>query len=647
MGLLGQLYPLPCRVPCGLPTLAALVIVGACIPLPAQTALGSLHGTIRERDTGAPIAGATVTISSPALPSERRLMTGSDGSFRIPLLPPGLYTLVVLKDGFNRIKAQVTIATGSLAADFTMVKENTAACTVVVVASASVVDCTMTTSGANYSSEAAGSRVPPAWRGAPLSVRKPSAPPNTEAYHKIEDNPFKSSRLEPLSTFSIDVDTASYSNLRRFVAQGGRPPKDAVRIEELLNYFSYSYPEPNAKYPFSVATELFDCPWQAGHRLLRVGLQGRRLNVDQLPPRNLVFLIDVSGSMSDENKLPLVKQGLTRLCDSLRAQDSVAMVVYAGSSGLVLEPTSGSKKVEIKAALERLGAGGSTHGSAGIQQAYEVAKRNFSKGADNRVLLCTDGDFNVGVSDEGSLIRLIEEERKSGVFLTCLGFGMGNLKDATLEQLADKGNGHYAYIDSLSEMEKVFGAGGASLVTIAKDVKLQVEFNPSKVLAYRLIGYENRLLAAEDFNNDAKDAGEMNAGHSVTALYEIVPAGAKFDAPSVDKLKYQDEAITKRKASPELLTVKVRYKNPDGFFSHRLDFPVADHVLPLGQADEDSRWAAAVATLGLVLRDSPHKGKALLSLARTLGRGALGKDPLGYRAEFLQLIEAMDRQSAN
>jgi Ca-activated chloride channel family protein len=437
------------------------------------------------------------------------------------------------------------------------------------------------------------------------------------------------------------VDTASASNVRRFAEQGELPPPDAVRIEELLNYFTYSYPETEGKHPFSVTHEVFACPWAPGHQLVRIGLQGRRLKLDQLPPRNLVFLVDVSGSMSDTNKLPLVKQGLIRLCDSLRPQDRVALVVYAGSSGLVLEPTVGSDRARIQEALGRLGAGGSTHGSAGLKQAYEVARQNFQTGADNRVVLCTDGDFNVGISDEGSLVRLIEEERKSGVFLTCLGFGMGNLKDATLEQLADKGNGNYAYIDSLKEMEKVFGAGGASLVTIAKDVKLQVEFNPSRVQAYRLIGYENRMLAAEDFNDDTKDAGEMNAGHSVTALYEIVPPGGKLQPGSVDPLKYQAPERKPVKASQELLTVKVRYKKPDGFFSRLLAVPVRDEGQPFESASVDSRWAAAVASFGMALRNSPHKGTSTLPFAQGIAETSLGEDAGGLRSGWLKVMTAL------
>jgi Ca-activated chloride channel family protein len=613
MGLSVRLALVPC-----------LILAGA---LAAQTnATGTLVGTVLER-SGAPISGATVRISSSALPGDRVTTTDAGGTFRFSLLLPGTYTVRITKDGYSSQQGQAAVVQGQeLKLGFRLASEATAACVVEVVASAATVDSTSCRQSCAYSSD---------------GIRRASAPGNTEAYNRIEDNPFRTARRDPLSTFSIDVDTASASNLRRFAEEGQAPPPDAVRIEELLNYFTYTYAEAEGKQPFSVATEVFACPWQPAHRLLRVGLQGRRLKLDQLPPRNLVFLIDVSGSMADENKLPLVKQGLVRLCDSLRPEDRVALVVYAGSAGLVLESTPGSEKARIKEALDRLGAGGSTHGSEGIRQAYEVARSNFIKGADNRVLLCTDGDFNVGVSDQGSLVRLIEEERRSGVFLTCLGFGMGNLKDATLEQLADKGNGNYAYIDSLKEMEKVFGAGGASLVTIAKDVKLQVEFNPSRVRSYRLIGYENRLLNAEDFNDDLKDAGEMNAGHSVTALYELIPPGPGLDLPDVDPLKYQLGERRLVKGSTDLLTVKVRYKKPDGLFSRMFEVPVRDEALAFEAASADSRWAAAIAALGMVLRDSPHKGTSTLRLARDLAAAAQDGDAL--RGEWMKVMDALGR----
>jgi Ca-activated chloride channel family protein len=458
---------------------------------------------------------------------------------------------------------------------------------------------------------------------------------NTETYGKVDESAFKAVVQEPLSTFSVDVDTASYSNVRRFLQDGTPPPKDAVRVEELLNAFHYAYPEPSGAVPFSVSTEVAACPWKAGHTLVRIGLQGRRIDLDHLPPRNLVFLVDVSGSMRVENKLPLVKQGLQRLCGSLRPQDFVSIVVYAAGTGVVLEPTSGLHRSRIYKALEGLEAGGGTQGSAGIQLAYATAMANFRKGADNRVLLCTDGDFNLGVTDPGSLLRMIEDKRKSGVFLTALGFGMGNLKDSMLVQLADRGNGHYAYIDNLKEMEKVFGEGGASLVTIAKDVKLQVEFNPARVKAYRLIGYEKRILAKEDFHDDAKDAGEINAGHSVTALYELVPPGAPMELPKVDGLHYQ--TAPKAVASSELLTVKLRYKAPDSETSSLLTFPVEDRATSFSQAGTEFRFAASVAAFGMLLRESPFRGDASYEQVWTVAKDALGADGRGERGEFLDL----------
>lgn len=619
--------PLP-LIPCLLAGFAA----------PAQpNPTGQILGQVMDRQ-GAPMAGVAVQVRHLPTGETRTVTTAGDGSFRMGLLPYGPYEVTLTRSGYSTLKASVTVGASATPLQVRMHPE-AQACVEVVGMSASVDATSLTTSRSLSQMNCmapgiAGGQA----RASERSIRRPSAPANTETYRKVEENPFKSVRQDPLSTFSIDVDTASYSHVRRFIDSQRMPPKDAVRIEELMNYFAYSYPEPTADRPFSVSTEVFECPWAPKHHLVRVGLQAQRLDLKALPPRNLVFLIDVSGSMSDEHRLPLVKQGLIRLCDSLRPEDHVALVVYAGSSGLVLEPTSGAHKERIQEALGRLEAGGSTHGSAGLRQAYEVAKQHFRKGADNRVLLCTDGDFNVGETDEGTLVRLIESERRSGVFLTCLGFGMGNLRDATLEQLADKGNGNYAYIDSLKEMEKVFGAGGASLVTVAKDVKLQIEFNPAQAKAYRLVGYENRLLEAADFNDDAKDAGEMNVGHSVTALYEVVPPEEPMALPSVDPLKYQGAPRPRASRSADLLTVKVRYKRPDAFFSTRLEVPVQREVRPLSEASADSRWAAAVAAFGMVLRDSPDKGSASLDLASRLAQGALGPDPAGLRAEFLRLL---------
>ena len=472
---------------------------------------------------------------------------------------------------------------------------------------------------------------------------------SNETYTRIIENELKDVAREPLSTLSIDVDTASYANVRRFLNQNMAPPPDAVRIEELVNYFPTSEegPAAEAKEPFGVRVEMAPCPWQPEHRLTRIAIKGREMDKDR-KASNLVFLVDVSGSMDEPLKLPLVQQSLRMLTEQLGEGDRVTMVAYAGSSGLVLPPTSGEKKGEIIAAIDRLKAGGSTHGSAGIQLAYEQAVSCFIKGGVNRVILCTDGDFNVGVSSPKELEKLITEKAKSGVFLSVLGFGSGNLKDRTMETLADKGNGNYAYIDSLSEARKVLVEQmSGTLITIAKDVKIQVEFNPAAVRSYRLIGYENRLLAKEDFNNDAKDAGEIGAGHSVVALYEVVPANLPPGAeprPLVDGLKYQTANAAPVKLADaakngEVMTVKLRYKEPEGMTSRLLEVPVKDEGKTLTASSEEFKFSAAVAGFGLLLRDSSYKGNLSWETVRKLAIDGKGSDRLGYRGEFLQLID--------
>ncbi|MCB0613613.1 MAG: von Willebrand factor type A domain-containing protein, partial [Phaeodactylibacter sp.] len=446
---------------------------------------------------------------------------------------------------------------------------------------------------------------------------------NTEDYSVITENRFYEVTKEPLSTFSIDVDAASYSNMRRFLKNGQAPPKDAIRIEEMVNYFNYEYPEPDGEHPFEVITEISDCPWQPEHRLVHIGLQGKHIPMDELPASNLVFLIDVSGSMSSDNKLPLLQSSFKLLTDQLREQDKVAIVVYAGAAGLVLEPTSGGNKQKIKDAIGKLQAGGSTAGGAGIQLAYKVARENFVKGGNNRVILATDGDFNIGASSDAEMVRLIEQERESGVFLTVLGFGMGNYKDNKMQQLANKGNGNHAYIDDISEAKKVLVSEfGGTVFTIAKDVKLQIEFNPTKVKGYRLIGYENRMLNNEDFRDDKKDAGELGSGHTVTALYEIIPVGVESPhLASVDDLKYQESKVTKDAAkSKELCTIKLRYKQPDGDTSQLIEHPLLDKGTELDKSSDNFRWAAAVAEFGLLLRDSEFKGNATYTHAVKLAR---------------------------
>lgn len=465
---------------------------------------------------------------------------------------------------------------------------------------------------------------------------------NTEEYGKFEENPYFRPGEQPLSTFSIDVDRASYANVRRFLTSGQKPPRDAVRIEEMVNYFTYDYPDPTNA-PFSITTELTACPWNEKHKLMLIGLQGQRMDVKDLPPNNLVFLLDTSGSMMSPDKLPLVKEGMRLLVEQLREEDRVAIVTYAGSAGLALPSTSGARKGEVLAAIDELEAGGSTAGAQGIVTAYDVAKENFDRKANNRVILATDGDFNVGVSSDGELQRLIESRRNDGIFLTVLGFGTGNIKDSKMELLADKGNGNYAYIDSLAEARKTLVREmGATLFTIAKDVKIQVEFNPATVGAYRLIGYENRVLQNQDFNDDKKDAGELGAGHSVTALYEIVPPGEPVPGATVDPLKYQ--SVKTAANAGELATVKLRYKDPDGDTSRLLTRTV--NATASGGMSENMRMASSVAELGLLLRDSENKGNASFESVRQLASEVKRFDQ-DWREFMTMIARAKDVSSAS
>jgi secreted protein with Ig-like and vWFA domain len=467
---------------------------------------------------------------------------------------------------------------------------------------------------------------------------------NTEQYNSTVENGFQNVKTIPLSTFSIDVDTASYSNIRRFLNNSQMPPKDAVRTEEMLNYFKYDYQAPQSKeVPFSVHTELGKAPWSEKNQLLHIGLKGFEDNISNLPASNLVFLIDVSGSMESPEKLPLLKQGLRLLVEQLRAQDRIALVVYAGAAGVVLDSKAGDNKQEILAAIENLQAGGSTAGAAGIELAYNIAKGHFIKDGNNRIILATDGDFNVGISNDQELIKLIEEKRKTGIFLSILGFGVGNYKDGKMEQLANKGNGNYAYIDNIHEAKKVLvNDFRGTIFAIAKDVKIQIEFNPAYVQAYRLIGYENRLLNKEDFNDDKKDAGELGAGHSVTALYEIVPVGVEL-LPSVDALRYQQVAPTPvvdrtiSTANGELATVKLRYKLPSEDTSKLISQVVSSNLKT--EVSNNFKFAAAVAQFGMLLRDSEHKGNASYESTQKLANDSKGEDSFGYRAEFIKMIE--------
>jgi len=460
---------------------------------------------------------------------------------------------------------------------------------------------------------------------------------NTEEYDKVQENNFKDVITNPVSTFSIDVDTASYSNVRRFLNNNSMPPIDAVRIEELVNYFDYDYPLPKDENPFSVNLEMSKCPWNKDRNLLMIGLKGKELQQTEIPPSNLVFLLDVSGSMEDPNKLPLLKAGYKILVSKLRPVDRVAIVVYAGAAGLILDSTSGEKKNDINKAIENLRAGGSTAGGEGLQLAYQVAKKGFIPGGNNRIILATDGDFNIGPSSDAEMVRLIEEKRKEGIFITILGFGMGNYKDSKMEKIADAGNGNYYYIDNILEAKKVLSNDiWGTLFTIAKDVKIQIEFNPANVKGYRLIGYENRILNKEDFNDDKKDAGEIGAGHRVTAFYEIIPASSNEEIPGSDKLEYQKTTVVE---SADLMTLKLRYKNPDEDKSNLMSYKVIEKDIFKDNISQNFNFGASVVEFGLLLRNSEHKGNASYDNVLERAKKSKGKDDFGYREEFIKLVE--------
>ena len=623
------------RVPALSAVLLLMLTTTGAAPVIQLPRTGRVEGHVRAQG-GTPLAHARVFVVGSAVSA----LTDSVGRYVLPLVPEGSVTLRATFVGYQPKQATLTVRPGrTFTHDFTLDPAPLPAAESAANAAVGAVD-RVAQSYARPDSKVERLRKGYSRHEIDEPWRIQGEPGNTEAYARIEENRFLAAFSNPLSTFSIDVDAASYTNVRRFLNGGSLPPADAVRLEELVNYFPYNYPDRTGEHPFAVTTETGPCPWAAEHRLVRIGLQAKRLATRDLPPSNLVFLIDVSGSMQSPDKLPLVKQAFRALVQELRSEDRVAIVVYAGAAGLVLPSTSGADKATILEAIERLEAGGSTAGGAGLRLAYDVARQNYMPEGNNRLILASDGDFNVGVSSDAEMIRLVETRREEGTFLTVLGFGAGNLKDTKMEQMADKGNGHYAYIDSFREAQKVFVQEfGGTLFTVAKDVKIQVEFNPAKVQAYRLLGYENRLLTKEDFADDKKDAGEMGAGHSVTALYEVVPVGATPVALAGDSLTYQHVSLRPSASkSPELLTVRMRYKDPKGTRSRLLSSPVTDRRT--GAASEDMRFASAVAGFALLLRNSEHKGALSFDQVLTLARNARGDDPSGYRGEFIGLVEA-------
>lgn len=621
-----------------------------------QPSVGSASGTVID-PAGTPVPGVSLELRQGGRVLQRTV-SDQNGAWSFAKIAPGDYEIRAALTGFATSVMVVRVDSANVTVQIRM-KVGQLEETVTVTSASDVVSTrTAPFGGAVAGGAGRGANSPPLPAAAappppsqPQQQRYQDAliaqprmmpqPYETATYAAIEENRFRQTAEHPLSTFSIDVDTASYANVRRFLNEGRLPPPDAVRIEELINYFKYDYAAPRNGAPVSVTTEIAETPWNPKTRLALVGLRSTPIQQDKTPPRNLTFLLDVSGSMSPANRLPLVKTAMRMLVNSLREEDRVGIVVYAGASGVVLEPTQGDRKGEILAAIERLQSGGSTNGAAGIQLAYDLAAKHFAKKGINRVILATDGDFNVGITSRDALMRLIEDQRTRGIFLSVLGVGDNNLQDATMEMLADKGNGNYSYLDSLQEARRVLIAeAGSTLVTVAKDVKLQIEFNPHFVSAYRLIGYENRLLRKEDFNNDQKDAGELGAGHVVTALYEIVPVGQPIPGGRVDPLKYQPApekpAQTATSNTTELMNVKIRYKAPDADTSRLLEFPVRSSA---NRMTSNLGFAAAVAEFGMLLRRSDYKGSANWSHLSSVVKEHRGADSDGYRAEFIRLID--------
>ncbi|HEX7980266.1 MAG TPA: von Willebrand factor type A domain-containing protein [Gemmatimonadaceae bacterium] len=629
--------------------------VGATLVVHSRAEARRLESTVivgRVTSAGRPVAGTAITVAGRAA----HAVSAADGRYSITVARSSeveRVTLLARRTGYEPWQSAVTLRGDTTRVDVHLVslaglEDSSVQPGVAVLREAPAAAEKVRGDARTRSITGAVAAMAPLAAGAPargyayhdeIGIRRQREPGNTEAYDRIDENPFRSSAVAPLSTFSVDVDRASYANVRRFLDHGTLPPKDAVRIEELVNYFPYGDAEPaRGDVPLRITTEVAAAPWNPAHDLVRIALRARDVDMRRAPAANLVFLIDVSGSMMGPGRLPLVKQSLALLVNQLREQDRVAIVVYAGNAGLVLPSTSGGDKQRILAALDGLEAGGSTAGGAGIRLAYDVVRQNFVRGGNNRVILCTDGDFNVGPSSDGALVDLIEQRRTEGAFLTILGFGMGNYKDAKMEKLADAGNGNYGYIDDLLEARKMLVKEmGGTLVTVAKDVKLQVEFNPARVRAYRLLGYEDRLLRDEDFANDAKDAGEVGAGHMVTAMYEIVRTDVRLDVTlhETGALRYQRPAVPTA-PSDELLHVAMRWKAPDGDRSQLVNHPVTARR---GPPSESMRFASAVAGFGMLLRGSPYAGSLAWPKVIELARDARGDDRDGYRADFIRLAE--------
>lgn len=624
----------------GVLLLAAFMISATLHPSFTLSDTGTLKGQVTDAANGDPLPFVQVKLAN----SSYSNLTDFDGNYVFNHLPPGNYEAEFSLVGYTTLKETFTINQGKTTKlDVTLNVQQSEVEEIVIVAEEvereSVISKVFGTS----------QRADVAYSAAPMDgiayMPEDNTFHNTEEYDEIDEIGFRDVIGNPLSTFSIDVDNASYSNIRRFISYNQVPHKDVVRIEEMINYFDYEYPQPKGEHPFYVGTEISQSPWNEDTKLIMIGIQGKDIDYSKAAPSNLVFLLDVSGSMNSENKLPLMKQSLFKLIDQMSEKDRIAIVVYAGAAGLVLPSTPASNKAAIKQALNNLQAGGSTAGGAGIELAYKTALENLIEDGNNRVILCTDGDFNVGASSDAEMVRLIEEKRKSGVFLTICGCGMGNYKDSKMEKIANKGNGNYYYIDTQKEAEKVFVTDmRGTLFTIAKDVKIQVEFNPAKVEEYRLIGYENRMLNKEDFDNDEKDAGELGAGHRVTAIYEVKLKDNKDFSPQGmkdgEELKYQTTKVKDDAYySEEIMTLKMRYKQPDGDKSKLIEAAVIDNQLPLEESSDNFRFAAAVAEFGMLLRDSEYKGDASYEEVIRLAKGAKGKDTHGYRKEFIGMVE--------